>query len=62
MPDWLEDTPQFTHVLLIEAPNDFCAAQRIAVTREEYISLKEHLARLRGYTVPKSASTPRAGK
>ncbi len=50
-PDWLEDTPQLDYILTIETPSDEFYAQKIEVTKEEYIALKGRLAKMRGYTV-----------
>ena len=56
-PEWLAETPEIEYSL--EA-TDFEAAhdqqlQKVLVTRVEYIALKDHLAKMRGYAVTEVA-------
>jgi hypothetical protein len=47
IPDWVENTPGVYYELSMAT--DDGDEQRIEITREEYLALKERLATLRGY-------------
>ena len=50
VPDWVNDTPhQETYEL--EMYQEGGTVESIEMTRDEYISLKQNLARMRGYVV-----------
>jgi hypothetical protein len=48
IPDWLENTPDLYTSYELSLYADGTDVQRIEVTRREFISLKEYLAKLRG--------------
>jgi ribosomal protein L7/L12 len=52
-PDWIDDTPdELNYCLLMEQNDGDCERlQEVSLTRQEFIGLKQHLARLRGYKV-----------
>ena len=53
-PDWLE-TPDDMHYIMSMDANVGEYLQEVDLTREEYIALKAHLAKLRGCAAPKAA-------
>jgi large subunit ribosomal protein L7/L12 len=52
-PDWIDNTPlELEYTLLMEQGDGDCERlQQIVLSREEFISLKQHLARVRGFQV-----------
>ena len=53
LPEWLEETPEYTYQM--DAWNSNTTVQEIELTRDEYIALKQHLAKMRGISVPEEA-------
>jgi len=54
-PKWIDQTPDETSYVLTMYSNEGDAAQEVDITRDEYIELKAHLARIRGISVPAAA-------
>ena len=52
-PEWVAETPEISYNLVMLATHDG-AAQEILLTRDEFIELKRHLAKVRGYVVAES--------
>ena len=52
-PDWIDTTPaELAYLLLMEEDEGDCERlQEVSLSRGEFITLKQHLARLRGYKV-----------
>lgn len=57
-PDWVNETPDETTYDLTMYGDHGGSIQEIDLARAEYIALKAHLAKLRGYTVPEDANAP----
>lgn len=52
LPDWVTETPNLDHSYQLQMmENNDCSIQEVDLTSEEYISLKQHLAQMRGYDV-----------
>ncbi len=56
-PEWMDETPPETaYALVMEVEADAIEdVQRIEMTREEFIALKQHLAKMRGLCYPAPA-------
>ncbi|MCU1338908.1 MAG: hypothetical protein JWO19_4489 [Bryobacterales bacterium] len=59
-PDWRRDWTKYTpdphgYALIMTAPNQHCETQDVELTREEFIALKAHLAKMRGIAVQEVA-------
>jgi hypothetical protein len=54
-PEWATKTPGDIEYQLVMMDSGGDEAEQIAVTRDEYITLKQHLALLRGYVLPEVA-------
>jgi hypothetical protein len=52
-PDWVTDTPPDHSYSIDMYENSDATIQNIEITRTEFLALKEHLARMRGYEVQK---------
>src|ERR1700680_4556979 len=50
--EWVTRTPWSTEYSLTMTDSGGCSAQVVEMTRVEYLTLKEHLAKLRGYQGP----------
>lgn len=62
-PDWIDETPEelptkYEIVMWVGEGDE----QNIGITRAEYIALKQHLAKLRGYDVPPDDEPPAAAE
>ncbi len=55
LPQWVTDTPGVYYQLEMSTEHDG-NVQTIDITLDEYWALKEHLAKLRGYTIPAEAA------
>lgn len=69
LPKWATDTPPDHNYQLTMFENNDYGIEEVTVTREEYIALKHHLAKMRGYDVKemekesiKPSSPPAASK
>ena len=57
LPEWVTKTmPEPDYVLEMACRCGDCNTESVDLTRDEYLALKLHLAKLRGYTVPKAAA------
>lgn len=62
VPDWVDETwPDHTYKMTVFASGD-CSEEEIEITRHEYITLKTHLAAMRGYRAPSFADAWREMK
>jgi hypothetical protein len=60
LPDWVTKTMDETdYKLEIMCGCGDCNTEIVYLTRAEYIALKQHLATMRGYTVPEETHTSR---
>jgi hypothetical protein len=59
--EWLVSTPVENTYELEMFGDDGQSVQTISMTRDEYISLKLHLAKLRGLTIPESRPKDKNG-
>ena len=55
LPGWLDDTPETLYRLHTERDIDDFVEQNIDLTKDEYIELKRHLAKIRGFKEPDNA-------
>ncbi len=54
LPDWLTETmPEASYKLEIMCGCGDCNTEAVDLSRAEYIELKQHLAKMRGYAIPK---------
>jgi hypothetical protein len=56
LPDWVTETPEPWTTYQLAMWQDAIDIQGIDLSREEFIALKQRLAELRGYSVPKEGS------
>jgi hypothetical protein len=50
----MQETPDLEYRLIVDGHSRWL--QEVELTRDEFIALKQHLATMRGYTVPQEAT------
>ena len=53
LPDWIDETPEECSYELTMFEGIGGQVQQIDITRDEYLHLKKHLAKMRGYRTPR---------
>ncbi|MCC6586235.1 MAG: hypothetical protein IT168_05905 [Bryobacterales bacterium] len=62
VPEWVNETPDETTYDLVMFDEGGGPAQRIELTRDEFVGLKEHLASMRGLVPPASMAEAPVGR